>query len=213
MLLEDAEVVWARRKPAYTAERIERMRARLQKETFEQLEAEAIARTHARLEARYWVFSLATSRNWVHMWDEYANNRTGLCVHFKVDPLTPFGWAQRVLYTPQRPVLYVPLPDERDVTDAVCLTKTRRWEREEEYRLIHCPGMDYKPLLGDLEGQHAQFHPSAIQGITVGANMAEASVREIMAIASSYEPHLPVWRPNGAVIDGRDKNPLNSSGS
>jgi hypothetical protein len=201
MLFADAEQVWARHQPPYTPDRIERMRVRLRQETFEQLEAEALARTHARMEAAYWVFSLATSRDWVHMWEDYANRGTGLCIHFKVDALTPFGWAQRVLYTPERPVLYVPLPDERDVTDAVGLTKTRRWEKEEEYRLIHCPGMDYKPLLGDLVGQHAVFHPSSIEGITVGPNMPDANVKEILAIAATYQPFLTVSRPTGAVVD------------
>ena len=122
LLTADAEQHWERQRPC--AEDLERYRARLRTIALGQLEWEAQERVHRRIEEHYGVFSLACERGRIEMWDEYANHRRGLCIHFRADAFSPFGYAQRVLYQTERPVLPLPPTDERVVADRGLLTKT-----------------------------------------------------------------------------------------
>ncbi len=197
LLLEDAEAVWARQQPPPTPEQLESYKLRLSTQPLKVLERDAVLRTHERLEENYWIFSLATSRDWIHMWKDYADEARGLCIHFRADAHSPFGFAQRVIYQAERPELLVPFGDlsERDIADRATLIKTRRWAREEEYRLIRYPGVDYSEAGLRFDGQYGHFRPDAICGITVGLEMADSDVALILDLASRHQPPLRVERP------------------
>lgn len=193
-LLEDAERVWARRTPPPSGEELLASRRRLAFGNLQVLEAEAIERTHRRLDD-YWIFSLADTRDYVHMWTHYADQGRGLCIHFHADEPSPFGAAQRVLYQAERPVVLVPLGPDHSVADAATLTKTKRWEIESEYRFIRYPNVDFTDVGLRFDGQFCYFNPSIITGITVGAEMPEQHVDEILELADSLDTRLPVYRP------------------
>ncbi len=201
ILLADAEQVWARRPPPYSGHELQNLRERLATRSLEQLEQEALLRTHERLEDHYWILSLAASRDYVPMWDDYADRRRGLCIHFRSDGDSPFGLAQRVLYQREVPVLLVPLGTEREVADRCTLTKTLRWQQEREYRLVRYPDVDFSDAHLRFDGQHAHFLTWAISGITVGPNMPVDDVRDLLKFADAHDPPLPIWRPNAVVKD------------
>jgi hypothetical protein len=201
LILHDAEAAWPRRQPAYSPEELTWLRHRLTHSSIEGLERDALQRTHERLEREYWIFSLAASRDYISMWRDYGDHDRGICIHFRSDGDSPFGAAQRVLYQADIPLLFVPLGDEQEVADRSTLTKTLKWSGEREYRLIRYPDVDLSEAHLHFDGQRAQFPAWAITGITVGMKMPPTEVREILEIAESHEPPIPVWRPNGDVID------------
>jgi hypothetical protein len=201
LILRDAEVAWARRQPTYSAEELTWLRNRLTQSSLADLERDALQRTHERLECEYWIFSLAASRDYISMWRDYGDHDRGLCIHFRSDGDSPFGAAQRVLYQATIPLLLVPLGDEQEVADRATLTKTLKWSGEREYRLIRYPDVDLSDAHLHFDGQHARFPSWTITGITVGMKMPSQEVREVLELAESHQPKLPVWRPNGIVVE------------
>jgi hypothetical protein len=198
-LTTDAEQHWARKPP--TSEELARYRARLRVIDLNQLAREAEDRVHHRLESHYGVFSLACQRGLIQMWDEYADFRRGLCIHFRADALSPFGYAQRVIYQAERPILYLPLPGERDVADITLLTKTQtRWEKEREYRLLRYPEAVYEEIGLRVDGRYGYFRADTITGITVGTDMPEADVEVIKDCARQFDPPLPIDRPRLVAV-------------
>jgi hypothetical protein len=197
LLRQAAEAHWTTRQVPLTNECIDRMRRRLENSNLHVLETEAMERTHARLSS-YWIYSLSASRDYLPMWEKYADNGRGLCIHFRADARSPFGFAQGVIYQLHRPELLVPFDDmtEQEVADRATLTKTANWAVEQEYRLIRYPGFDYAEAGLRFDGRYASFPLAAICGITVGVEMAEADIAEIQQIAAAQRPPLPVDRPH-----------------
>jgi hypothetical protein len=76
-----------------------------------------------------------------------------------------------------------------------CLTKTRRWNYEEEYRLVRYPDFSFTELGLTYDGQHARFPANLLTGITVGLRMKDAEIRELAAMAARHQPPLPIFRP------------------
>jgi hypothetical protein len=202
LILEDAEKVWPRREPPYSASELAAQRERLTTLPIDQLEFDALQRVHQRLEKNYWVFSMSASRDYLAMWDDYADKRRGLCIHFRSDEDSPFGTAQRVLYESDIPTLLVPLGPIREVADAAVLTKTLRWKQEREYRLVRYLDLDYSAAQLRFDGQYAYFPSWALSGVTVGLDMSSDHVQEVLSLADAHDPPLPVWRPNGIILDG-----------
>jgi hypothetical protein len=199
MLRAEAEEYWARQQLPPSPEQLARYRFRLATIDLAQFERESIERTHQRLEQSYRIFSLATERSVVQMWDEYADSRRGLCIHFRADDVHfPFAFAQRVVYQTERPGLLVPFGEtpENEIADVATLTKTAaRWSKEQEYRLIRYPGVDYSEAGLRFDGQHAFFPAGSITGITIGTDMPADHVQTICEYASQHSPPLPVNRP------------------
>lgn len=196
LLLADAEQHWRGQSSTLTDEKVAIYRSRLTNIGMEEFEREAEERVHRRIEEHYGVFSLACDLGRIEMWDEYADRRRGLCIHFRADAYSPFGYAQRVLYHAERPILPLPLPEERVVADRALLTKTaERWEKECEYRLLLFPEVVYDDTAMRIDGRYGYFPPEAIAGITVGTNMPPSDVEFIASVARQFDPPLPVSRP------------------
>jgi hypothetical protein len=196
LLINDAEQHWRGQSSTLTAEQIAIYRLRLTTIGIEEFERDAQERAHRRIEEHYGVFSLACDLGRIEMWDEYADRRRGLCIHFRADAFSPFGYAQRVLYQAERPILPLPLPEEHVVADRVLLTKTAsRWEKECEYRLLLFPDAVYDDTGMRIEGRYGYFPPEAIVGITVGTDMPPSDVELIASVARQFDPPLPVSRP------------------
>lgn len=208
ILITDAEQHWGRQSSALTNEQIAIYRSRLRTIRMEEFEREAEERTHRRIEEHYGVFSLASDPGRIEMWDEYADYGRGLCIHFRANADSPFGYAQRVLYQAERPVLPLPLPEEHVVADRALLTKTAsRWGRECEYRLLLFPEAVYDEAGMHIEGHYGYFSPEAIVGITVGTDMPRSDVEFIVSVARQFNPPLPVSRPRLIALPN-DRPPL-----
>ena len=80
LLLAEAETTWARRKLEQSE--VQRTRGWWTTAPLRELERYALQRVHARLEECYWIFSLCASRDFLPMWEEYADHGRGLCIHF-----------------------------------------------------------------------------------------------------------------------------------
>lgn len=203
ILLADAERVWNRRRAQHTPEDLGAFRARLASVPLVQLEREAEIRTHRRLEEYYPIFSLAHTRDYLPMWQRYAGDGTGVCIHFRADNQSAFGLAQQVTYVPELPDLLVPfdmsVPEEEFARLAV-MTKLLKWQVEDEYRMIRYPDVDYAPVGLRFDGQFCYFSGSCLTGITVGLSMADADAQEIIEMAEAHVPALPVWRPTGEMV-------------
>jgi hypothetical protein len=198
-LRADAEEHWARQRPPPTAEQLAAYRLRLATIDLQTFERETIERIRRRLDEHYRIFSLAVDRGAIHMWDDYADRRRGLCIHFRSDVSSPFGFAQRVIYQSDRPELLVPFENlpERDVADRATLIKTRaRWDREVEYRLVRYPGLDYSEAGLRFDGDYGYFPADAITGITVGTDMPEEDRTVVAAYARQHSPGLRVEVPH-----------------
>ena len=210
-LRTEAEQHWARQRPPPTVEQLAAFRSRLATMDLASFEREIIEKIHRRLDEHYRIFSLAAEHGAIHMWDEYADGRRGLCIHFRSDARSPFGFAQRVIYQTDRPELLVPFENmtERDVADHATLIKTRaRWEREVEYRLVRYPGLDYAEVGLRFDGDYGYFPTDVISGITVGTEMPEEDRAVIVAYANQHSPRLVVEVPHlidrSAVAARRD---------
>ena len=198
-LRAEAERHWARQQPPPTANELARYRLRLASIDLQTFEDEALEKVRRRLEEHYRIFSLATERDRTDMWDEYADKSRGLCIHFRSDAASPFGFAQRVIYQADRPELLLPFGDmsEQDVADRATLIKTAaRWAKEVEYRLIRYPGLDYSEAGLRFDGDYGHFPPEAITGITVGTDMPEEDQAVIVAYANQHSPRLRVEVPH-----------------
>jgi hypothetical protein len=194
LLTADAEQHWARQPPS--DEQLARYRARLSTIDLQQLVREAEDRVHRRLETHYGVFSLSCDRGLKEMWDEYADFRRSLCIHFRADALSPFGYAQRVIYQVRRPILNLPLPHDREVADLALLTKTLTpWGKEREYRLLRYPEAVYEEIGLRVDGHYGYFHGSHIAGITVGTDMSPGDIEVIKQHVREFDPPLPLDRP------------------
>jgi len=193
LLITDAERHWRGQSSVLTAEQIAMCRLRLTTIDMEKFERETEERAHRRIEEHHGVFSLACDLGRIEMWDEYADCRRGLCIHFRGDASSPFGYAQRVLYQAERPILPIPLPEDLIVADRALLTKTAaRWEKECEYRLLLFPEAVYDDTGMRLGGRYGYFPPEAIVGITVGTDMPPFDVEFIASVARQLDPPLLV---------------------
>jgi hypothetical protein len=202
LLRADAEVAWARSVPPLSSENLARRRFRLATAPIAELEREGMERAHARLDSEYWILSLASSRDSTRMWDEYADGRRGVCIHFSVAAGSPFRFAQRVIYQRDAPVLRVPFGDTPDavVADLSTRTKTLKWQHEAEFRWVRYPDLDFSDTGFYFEGRYAHFPAAAITGVTVGTEMPEPDVQEILRMAAAHKPRLSVYRPRGVIV-------------
>lgn len=205
VLLKDGEKSWKRHTPPHSADTLVRLRRRLQTIPLEELEREAVQRTHERLESDYWILSFATSRDWLHMWNDYADHARGLCIHLRSDDSSPFGLAQRVLYKAARPAVWVPVGSDREVADAATLTKTLKWKDQSEYRFIRYPDTSFTEIGLRLDGRYLYFPRTLITGITIGHRMPESHIQEIEAMTKgALGPHVPIYVPK----DIEEGNPM-----
>lgn len=105
----------------------------------------------------------------VLMWSHYANNHSGICLRFSVHNSSSLGLALKVIYSPNRPLLY-PVRGRLDPTPAL-LTKAAFWSYEREWRIV-APGAN----------RAITFPPQHLDGIIFGAR-----------ISASDEQHVRSW--------------------
>jgi hypothetical protein len=193
-LMADAELRLRDKSHGFSNEYILHQLAYLSTCDLEKFEIEARARALKGIERDYLIFSLAGNRTHPMLWGHYADGHKGVCIHFSSLEPSIFAAAMKVAYHYDRPVLGIPLPDEGELLRTITLWKGDFWQYENEYRLVRAPGLSFDDLGLVFDGQKASYKSSWIRGITVGANMSSQDEKEVLRIAKSHEPALPVYR-------------------
>lgn len=147
-----------------TEEQIQAELAQLTQQRLEALLAEANSEYHTAVDTRYRILSLADSCKNDHLWVRYADNYTGVCLQFFVDPM--FGTAYQMRYSDTVPALDITDNEGFTALNMTALVKRKRWANEGEYRLI----VGDPPIPGDppLEAQKLRFAPELLTGILFG---------------------------------------------
>jgi hypothetical protein len=161
-----------------------------------QVHAEAAARITRENLKDFPIFCLSGYREEILSWTHYADQHRGLCIHFdsRTGVKSPFCFARRVIYSKRRPVFRVPLLPSNSfaVADGAALTKHLGWRYEDEFRLLSAPGESQG--FRSWTGRVASFDGKLITGLTLGANMPNDSQGELIEIARTHIPRIPVWR-------------------
>lgn len=128
------------------------------------------------------VLSLAATCVHPLLWSHYAGGSTGICIGFepKSDPLF-LGKAQPMSYQDEFPVGNYYSSSEEELVNAVCLTKSKEWSYESEWRYVEIPDP-----FNDGHGESRRtrsFEARALARIVLGARISEqneTTVREWM---------------------------------
>jgi hypothetical protein len=118
------------------------------------------------------------------MWERYADNRRGVCIHFRCALGTPFGFSQRVDYVHVLDPLLVPFDDmeEREIARRATLSKLVQWQEEREYRFLLYPGTSFDEAGLHIQGRYGYFNPGEVVGVSVGDQMPEQYLEELKAM-------------------------------
>ena len=146
------------------------------------------------------VFCLTTEFDNDVMWAHYAENHKGIVLGFRhlLDRDTPFIAAKAVTYSDQVPVigsgldflLYGATPELLQRTiNAVCFTKSSRWQYESEWRAVTWRPEEVGNDFGDYK-----FYPEELESICFGAHFDNQCEEEIRALVLSKYPKTSLYR-------------------
>lgn len=110
------------------------------------------------------IYSLSRKPDDILMWSHYANSHEGFCVQFLDDDYELFiARAQKVVYSEEYPIVNRIIDDDMTTLEKSLLTKAKRWEYEEEWRIIdHKDGPSIK-----------QFPSHLLKGVIFGCKMSD----------------------------------------
>jgi len=146
------------------------------------------------------VFCLSTEFDNDVMWAHYAENHKGLVFGFRHLPNlnTPFLAAQSVKYSGEPPIigsgldflLYGDTLELRKKTvSAVCLTKSLKWQYENEWRVVTWRPEEVGKDYGDYK-----FYPEEIESVCFGARVDDKREEKIRSLLLSRYPRTNLYR-------------------
>jgi hypothetical protein len=106
------------------------------------------------------IYSMTTRPDNEYLWTHYAGDHTGYCLEF-LNRGAPFGFARTVIYGDEV-VIDFSHPEAIDAT--FLFRKTRRYEDEEEVRIL---------LLPRGQPHEVAFDPQLLRRVILGRNMSE----------------------------------------
>ena len=127
------------------------------------------------------------------MWAHYGLGHTGFCLEFDTS-YEPFSLAYQVEYSDSVPqlspvdLLSDALPQDHRYERAMLLTKSRCWDYEQEWRLIHAAA-----------DERIGYPPAALKGVYVGCNAEGSEVQSL--VASSKHRGVATYRMERVVSD------------
>lgn len=152
----------------------------------------ATKNTYDRLSSKIGIVSFSELYNNILMWSHYGNSHKGFCIGIK---------SRRFLFEKDRkwgggPINYVDeypviLPTTSDISDITTLlfTKHSMWGYEKEYRLIRTKAAN------TVE----KIYEDDIAEIIIGYAMSEKNQDEIIKIAESKYPSVPIFKMKPAI--------------
>jgi hypothetical protein len=141
--------------------------------------------------SQHGVLSLSKTHRNHHLWTEYAQSHTGLCIEYNfsrsIEPGLHHWYPLEVEYTDVRPELNI--LDYREDTQASIeefiqksfLSKTRQWQPEDEVRIVY-------PVHG-LIPPKVRIPAGTITGIYLGVSMVPADREAVV----SWKGRVPVF--------------------
>jgi len=146
-----------------------------------------------RMSTGCFIFCMSGNRTHPLLWSHYADSHKGICVHFdhKKDP---FYCAAEVDYSPDFPRVAYPFEGDAVLTQKGILTKAKFWKYEEEFRLfsVRMGNEAWHLGLKWLNKHIARIDPTAVIGITLGANMPHEDAEELVEHCSTHHPHIAI---------------------
>jgi hypothetical protein len=125
------------------------------------------------------VYSLTTDPANILMWSHYAESHAGVCIRLKGVPLfRQFLTGHWITYEDERPCVRIGAETEESLLRKILFTKARRWDYEEEWRLVQYRGRPGVRVL----------NPDILDGVILGARIDSAdedAVRSAIAEAAS----------------------------
>lgn len=132
------------------------------------------------------------------MWANYAENHTGCLLEFCHLPQrgTPLLEALPVSYSADPPcigsgvdfILYNPEELRGKTLDAVCYTKRKEWEYEQEWRVVTWRSNEGDALHGDYP-----FFARELVSVTFGLRASEETVADVAALVNAGFPHARLY--------------------
>lgn len=167
--------------------------ASLTQEKLQALVAEASAAYQQAVEVQYRILSLADSCTNHHLWVNYADQYTGVCIRFFVDPF--FGSAYRMSYSDEVSALDITLNEGFDALTQTALVKCTAWQNEQEFRLI----FREPPLPGDppLVAQKWSFDRRLMTGLIFGHRVDPAQRDALLKILREHHPNALAFEATG----------------
>lgn len=106
------------------------------------------------------VSSFTTSNDNILMWAHYADSNKGICLEFDYSDKKSLSYIEKVIYSEKYPTanLFKDFDRAGEELRKACITKEKKWEYEEEYRMIHSEkakcnvSFDSKILTGVIYG-------------------------------------------------------------
>jgi len=125
------------------------------------------------------VCSLSEIVDDVLMWSHYADSHRGICLQFKVEKGDDyFDHAFPVTYAKDRPVISLPLRDQRDIIEPAFLTKADFWSYEREWRLL-------RP---DRPPGFYRYPQRSLVGVIFGARISDEHRATICDLSQRRDP-------------------------
>ena len=140
------------------------------------------------------IFCLSAEQCHPLLWSHYADSHKGICLHFSCGYGSLIGLARQVVCQERREPILIPLQyqDEDQLADKMVLVKASFWRYENEYRIIGHKGAEWGHSFDDRG--RVSFPPELLSGITLGMRISANDRADIMGLASSRKPAIPVWQ-------------------
>jgi len=122
------------------------------------------------------VLSLSSRFDHVLMWSHYASSHSGICLRFKLREESWLKNAQKVIYSPDRPIINIVKDEAMEMQRKAILVKADFWSYEEEWRVVD-------PVMG--AGAH-DFNPPDLDGIIFGKKTSQQHKDEFITLAANH---------------------------
>ncbi len=123
-------------------------------------------KTFERLCSDFGIYCLTPDEKNLLMWSYYADSHKGFCIGYNTQLLIKqgvFGMGGQIAYRDDFPKLPLFISEDDSPLLNILFTKWKKWEHEDEYRLIH----RYK------NGNTRILEPSAISEVVLGCQVSE----------------------------------------
>ena len=133
------------------------------------------------------ILSVTANPNNKRMWEEYADDHKGFCVGFNSSKLAMIaGGGGPVTYCDSLPEIHIWLDNQESEFLKRVFYKERKWEHEEEYRLIKVWRYDSDVTNRD---RNVQLPPDGIVSVICGKDMPIENVEVLRTLLNQYHPN------------------------
>lgn len=163
--------------------------------TLEKYAKEMTSSYHAQLDSDYRLISLSDNPFNTHLWDEYSDNFSGICLGIQIHHT--LGAAHKVSYVENKPLWDLTSDEGMETLQASALTKLLKWKKEREYRIVlrEPPLQGSQPLLNQkLIVPHIFF-----RSVYLGHRMSYKNKKLIIDLVGRHLPYTKIFALESSV--------------